>query len=57
VPWHSDPHLDCCCLSCFGVHIQLIEQDIQKLLTVNQLTALSYDLSLPLIGRDNILFF
>jgi len=32
--------------------LKLIEQDIQKLSTVNQLTALSHDSSLPLIGRD-----
>ena len=39
----------------YTVYIQLIEQKIQKLSAVNQLTALSHDLSLPLIGRDSML--
>jgi len=29
----------------------------QKLSTVNQLTVLSHNLSLPLIGRDSLLYF
>jgi len=51
IHYHYHIHLD---KGCYQIdwHTQLIEQDVQKLLTVNQLTAL-HDSLLPLIGRDS----